>query len=1058
MSQDYVELRAHSWYSFHAGASSVSELLTKAAELEQPALGLTDTGNLCGALEFARLANSLGIQPVTGADLVVQEGERSGPVTLLAESGHGYAALCRLLSQAHRDGRRRTPRLPAEQLAELVDGNGLIQLTGAPGSLLADRIETGHWREARQIVEQAIAWLGRGSVFLELQQHLVHGDRERNRRLRELADYCGVACVATNEVWYHNRSRARLHDVLVAIGLNSSLSEARAHLKANSQYWLKRGAELAQPFQTHPEAMVNSVHIAERCAGFNLEHYMTNRYRFPDAPTPQGHDAQSWLEAMCLEAARYRYGRVTRRVRDRLAEEFRRIRQHRLAGFFLIYHRVIELAREVMRELGHADREIPVPWLAPGRGRGSSVVMVVGYLIGLSHVDPLAYNLPLERFMPEDMAGPPDIDLDFPRDIREKLILRLIEEWGWEHAALTGMFATYKTRGVIRDLGRTLGLPSEEIGRLAKIAESRVRGLADELATLPGYRDKLEQPGWRELAILSGQLGGFPKGVAQHPGGMVISSIPLTDMVPVQPSAIEGRVVCQWDKDSVDDAGFVKIDLLSLGALSQMQEAVTLVRERTGTDLDLSRIDIADPAVYGDLGAGKTVGVFQVESAAQMQTITRLRPENIYDLAMEVAAVRPGVGANSGVAEFLHRRGGASWDYDHPLEEEALGRTLGIILFQDQVVHLGMDVAGLPAREADLLRRAFARRNNEDLIAHYWDVFRAGAATRGVPEETAARIFAKFNPHYMFPEGHALAFAFTAYQMAWLRHYWPLEFFIALFNQQPMGFWDPETLKVEAQHMGLEVHHPDVNRSGLKTVPDGPRAMRLGLTQVKGLDARLAATLLTARADAPFANLADLVFRSRLRQAALENLVRAGAVDNLPGVTNRRQSLWEIGVRHRPERSGHPELDLPVDGVMADLAPEDAADRMLSEYATLGLSPAGHVMELARPQLTADVLRSNQLDGIAHGTIVRVAGRVVRRQRPLAKAVFMTLEDEWGLIPVAVWPDVWQAYKQELKQPLVVIQGEVSRIDNTMNIATHCAWGLKLPGRRFENVTRPDWQ
>ena len=281
MPQDYVELRAHSWYSFHAGASSVSELLTRAAAQGQPALGLTDTGNLCGALEFARLANSLGIQPVTGADLMVQDGERSGPVTLLAESGRGYAALCRLLSQAHRDGQRRTPRLSDGQLAELVDGDGLIQLAGAPGSLLANRIEAGRWREARRIVEQAIAWLGRDSVFLELQQHLVYGDRQRNRRLRELADHCGVACVATNEAWYHDRSRARLHDALVAIGLNRSLSEARAHLKANSQYWLKRGDELALPFQAHPEAMANSVRITERCADFNLEHYMTDRYHFP---------------------------------------------------------------------------------------------------------------------------------------------------------------------------------------------------------------------------------------------------------------------------------------------------------------------------------------------------------------------------------------------------------------------------------------------------------------------------------------------------------------------------------------------------------------------------------------------------------------------------------------------------------------------------------------------------------------------------------------------------------------------------------------------------------
>ena len=443
-----------------------------------------------------------------------------------------------------------------------------------------------------------------------------------------------------------------------------------------------------------------------------------------------------------------------------MEQKFTLIRRHGLAGFFLVYHRIVELARESMLELGWGHRETPLERLSPGRGRGSSVSMLVGYLIGLSHVDPLEYGLSLDRFLSEETDTYPDIDLDFPRDVRERLIVRVIEEWGWDHAALAGMFATYRARGVLRGLGKALGLPADEVGFLSRRVESE--GVAD-LPLLPGLAERMDRPGWRHPLALAPRLAGLPKGLSQHPGGMLVSSTALTDLMPVQPSAIAGRYVAQWDKDSVDDAGVVKIDLLALGALSQMQQTVRLVRNRSGVEPDLGRIDYRDPGVFDDLGRAETTGVFQVESAAQMQTVIRMRPRDIYDLALEVAAVRPGVGANDGVSEFLRRRSGAAWDYDHPLEREALGRSLGVIMFQDQVVRLGMDVGGLSAAEADRMRRAFGRRDAATATAGWRARFLAGAAEQGVSSETAERIFGKFNPHYMFPEGHALAFAFTAY-------------------------------------------------------------------------------------------------------------------------------------------------------------------------------------------------------------------------------------------------------------------------------------------------------
>ena len=376
------------------------------------------------------------------------------------------------------------------------------------------------------------------------------------------------------------------------------------------------------------------------------------------------------------------------------------------------------------------------------------MALLVGYLIGLSHIDPLQYHLSLERFLPADtMNNVPDIDLDFPRSIREELILRTHQKWGWQHAALAGTIATYQVKGAIRDLGKALSLPEEEVDQLAKQTDwGSAKGLEAQMEKSPRFKEKIDTPVWRDLVRLAWELDGFPKYMGQHPGGMILSSTPLIDIVPVQRGAIEGRYVCQWDKDSIDDAGFVKIDFLALGALSQLQEAIELIKQRTGKRIDLSRIDFEDAAVYDMLCQGDTIGIFQVESAAQMQTITRLKPRNLLDMAHEVGAVRPGVGVNHGVQEYLARRSGKEpVSYDHPLEKKALERTLGIVLFQDQVNQLAIDVAGFAPSEADRLRRAFGRKHNEELIKQYRQKFFEGAGSRGVKREAAENIFKKFN-------------------------------------------------------------------------------------------------------------------------------------------------------------------------------------------------------------------------------------------------------------------------------------------------------------------------
>jgi error-prone DNA polymerase len=1031
----YAELHCHSNYSFKEGASSVEELLIRARELGYPALALTDHDNLCGAMHFAQMARGLDIQPITGAEITLKDGSH---LTLLAATRKGYNNLCNLITYSYLNNRQ-NPNLDPNHLQNHTEG--IILLTGCPKGQIPRLIAEGRHHEAEILLCQYLDWFGSTNVFVELEQRLVWRDLRCNRQLAELARKLGLGIVATNNVHYHLPERRRLQDALVAIQHNKSLEETHQERRVNGQFYLKSHQEMATLFQSYPEAIRNTLRITERCA-FNLTRDLD--YQFPDYPVPETHTPQSYLEELCYQAAQRRYGRITDKVKARLAEEFRLIRKHNLAGFLLIYHEIIQLARQIMIELGLSDPEIPLEERPPGRGRGSSVAMLVGYLIGLSHIDPLEYNLSLERFLPEDaMAAVPDIDLDFPRNIREELIKRVHEKWGWDCAALTGMISTYQLKGAIRDLSKALGLPRADVNQLAKRVESHsAQELALEMSLLPEFKDRIDAPVWQDLIDLATQLDGFPKYLAQHPGGMIISSSPLVNLVPVQPGAIEGRYIVQWDKDAIDAAGFIKIDFLALGALSQMQEALQLIEERTQTYLDLSRIDFADEAVYGVLHRADTIGIFQVESAAQMQTIPRIKPKDLTDMAYEVAAVRPGVGANDGVSVFIARRSHpmVPWDYDHPLEHRALERTLGVILFQDQVNQLAIDVAGFSPTEADGLRRAFTKRNNLSLIALYWQKFRQGAVERGVPEEVAEKIFKKFNGHYMFPESHAFAFGVTAYQMAWLKHYYPLEFFVAIFNQQPMGFYSLETLKEDAKRHGVKVLNPDINTSLDKCIIKNG-SLLLGFLNVRGVGESGAAAIIEAREwDGAFPSLADAIERTGLKREALENLVLAGAFDSL--VKDRKRALWEAGLHYRPKSAQLP-LQLPVEQDLALLPVQTPWEVVEGEYRTLSLFPAGHIMGMLRPHLDQQILTSQQILDLPQGAQVTVAGLVIRRQRPLGRAVFITLEDEFGHIPLVVWPKVHHRLRLVLRESLLIARGVVSRQEGTINIVVQQARRIK---------------
>ncbi|MCC6314028.1 MAG: DNA polymerase III subunit alpha, partial [Thermomicrobiales bacterium] len=1008
----YAELHLHTAFSFLDGASLPEEMVAVAADLGYRHLAVTDHDGLYGAMEFARAARAVDIAPITGAELTLADGSH---LTLLAESATGYANLCRLITAAHGGPGPQPPVErpawetlqpeawePPDRLAPRLDpallpahAEGLILLTGCRQGVLARLVDAERLPAAERQLRRYLDWFGPANVAVELQHNFVFGDEPRLRRLTELAARIGVPTVATGNVHYHRPERCRLQDVLVAIRHRTTLDGCHRQRRANAEWALRSPAAAAARFHDYPGAVRATLDIAERCAAFDLTRDLA--YVFPRYPTPPGETPDDALARLCRDALTRRYDPADRPAAEtRLADELRLIAGHGLAGFFLLYRDLLELAAEVAAELRGPDA--PSATLPPGRGRGSSVGSIVCYLIGLSHIDPLAHDLMPGRFLNEEMSSIPDIDLDFPREIRARLIERVYARYGPDHAALVCAFPTYRLRSAVRDVGKALGLPAADLDRIAKLSESRsARELGGELARLPEYAARLRTPPWNWLVELAGELAGFPRHVSQHSGGTIVSSAPLIDLVPVIPSAMPGRFLCQWDKDSCEDAGFVKIDFLALGMLSLVEECLRIV-VRAGKDpVDLSRIDFTDPRVYDMICAGDTIGTFQIESRAQIQTILRTQPRCLEDLVVQVAIVRPGpiVGGavNPYVRQREERRYGIASEpvYDHSLLEPVLRETLGVILYQEQVLGVAMALAGFSAGQADQLRRAMSRKRSREAMLRLWEQFRDGAAARGVDSATAKRVFTKLLgfAEYGFPKCHAAAFAVLAYQSAWLKRYYPAEFACALLNNQPMGFYPPHVLVNDARRHGVRVLPPDFNRSDVACSVEG-HAVRIGLGYVAQVGDEVARRLVAERVHAPFQSLADLVRRVPLRVEAAEHLVAVGAADAFG--LGRREALWQLGLflpargfgggRTGKEAGAQLPLALPVDADTIELRPMGPWEQMTADYATMRLSPRYHPLGLLRARLPSDFATTADLATLPDGLRVRVGGLVVCRQRP----------------------------------------------------------------------------
>jgi error-prone DNA polymerase len=1056
----YAELHCHSAFSFLDGASLPDELVPTALELGYETLALTDHNSVSGSMEFAVSARALGLRPIHGAEVDLDDGRH---LTLLAQDAQGWRNLCRILTRAHahtREGRPGAPLAdPSTQLQTLLEhAEGLVCLSGCALRGIHDE------PTLRRLLEA----FGPERLRVELQRPFLRDDRARNRRLTELARRLGVPCVATGNVHAHARVRSPLQDAFVAVRLHTTLDASEPQRRGNFSHVLASPEAMAARFAEHPDAVAETARLADRLR-FDLGSDLG--YRYPGA---EDAEAMRTLAELCDARLHDRYADAAADIRaraaSRLAEEMRIIESLGLPGFFLLHHDMLELAREVAVEVRGTDSARAL--LPPGRGRGSSVSSIVCFLTGLSHVDPIANELLIGRFLNEELTSLPDIDLDFPRDIREKLIPRVHERYGHDRSALVAAFPTYRSRGAIRELGKALGLPAGEIERVARGSEGwDAREVAKDIESTG--RQGLSGR-WAWLARLAAEAHGLPRHLSQHSGGMIIATRPLIDCCPIVPAAMEGRQIAQWDKDSCADAGFLKIDVLGLGMLSAVERTVELIARTRNRRIDLSRIPYDDPATYECIQNADTTGVFQIESRAQMQSLRRTRPENLRDITIQVAIVRPGPIQGGAVNPYIARRQLLRVDpdyevpYDHPSLEPVLKETLGTIIFQDQVLEVSIAFAGFGVGEAEGLRRAMSRKRSDAAIQAYHERFVGGAQRKhGVDAETAERVWEMVRGFsgFGFPKAHGAAFGLLAYQSTWLRVHYSSEFLCSLLNEQPMGFYPPDALVHEAQRRGIEVLAPDVNESGVEceiesdpesdpeSAPDHPPdRVRIGLGYVRGVRDRDVAELVAARdAGGRFRGLSDLASRAGCGAAALELLAWSGACDSLVGAEvasngstpagdlrlrpgfARRVALWQLGVV-TPGRSvpGGTQLALPLDvPAPPSLRRLSEWEAMLADYSTIGLTTRAHPLALLRERMGPDVVTSRDLEQLQHGRRIRIGGLVVARQRPgtASGIVFILLEDEFGTINLVVPPQIYERHRLTVRtEPLMLVEGKLERL------------------------------
>jgi error-prone DNA polymerase len=1014
----YAELHAHSAYSFLDGASTPEELVEEAARLDLRAIALTDHDGLYGVVRFAEAARELDMSTVFGAELSLGNVPRTelpdppGPhLLVLARGPEGYRRLSRQISAAHlAGGEKGKPRYDFDALTEAAGGHWQI-LTGCRKGHVQQAYAEGGPDAAEQALADLVDRFGPGRVSVELTHHGHPHDDERNAVLAELAPRFGLGLVATTGAHFAAPSRGRLAMAMAAIRARNSMDAAAGWLAPLGGAHLRSGEEMARLFG--PEIVMAAADLGQQCA-FGLALIAP---QLPPFDVPAGHTESSWLRQLVRDGAMDRYGPPERspKAYQQIEHELNIIDKLNFPGYFLVVHDITRFCRE---------HDILC------QGRGSAANSAVCYALKVTNVDPIANELLFERFLSPARDGPPDIDIDIESDLRENVIQYVYERYGRDYAAQVANVITYRGRSAIRDMARALGFSQGQQDAWSKQI-SRWNGLADS----PDVEDIPEQ-----VVDLATQISNLPRHMGIHSGGMVICDRPIADVCPVEWARMENRSVLQWDKDDCAAIGLVKFDLLGLGMLSALHYAIDLVDEHKGIKVDLAQLDLSEPAVYEMLQRADSVGVFQVESRAQMATLPRLKPRMFYDLVVEVALIRPGPIQGGSVHPYIKRRNGLEKVvYDHPSMEPALRKTLGVPLFQEQLMQLAVDCAGFSPAEADQLRRAMGSKRSTEKMRGLRDRFYDGMRDRhGITGAVAEKIYEKLEAfaNFGFPESHSLSFASLVFYSSWFKLHHPAVFCAALLRAQPMGFYSPQSLVADARRHGVAVHGPDVNISlAYANCENNGLDVRMGMGSVRHIGDELAQRIVDERtAGGPFATLLDLTARVQLSVPQTEALATAGALGCF-GIA-RREALWAAGAAaaERPDR-------LPGVGSSShipSLPGMSAVELAAADVWATGVSPDSYPTQFLREDLAAmGVVPAADLLKVPDGTRILVAGAVTHRQRPATAqgVTFVNLEDETGMVNVLCAPGVWARYRKLAQSaPALLIRGIVQNATGAVTV------------------------
>jgi error-prone DNA polymerase len=1016
----YAELHCITSFSFLRGASQPEELVTQAAALGYRALAITDECSMAGVVRAHTAAKAYGLTLIIGSELRTVDGLK---LVFLATSRRGYGQLCSLITLARRRAEKGAYVLQREDL----DGDDLSECLVLWPPLPCPSDADAQWLRERF----------HGRLWIAVELHVGGDDRGRLAHLVTVGQRHGLPLVAAGDVHMHVRSRRALQDTVTAIRLGTTVAGAGDSLYPNGERHLRPLSSLRRLYPAR--LLRESVAIAERCR-FSLDEL---RYEYPEELIPPGETASSHLRKLTAAGMRERWpDGVPDRVMRQIQNELTLIAELRYEPFFLTVHDAVRFAR---------SQGILC------QGRGSAANSAVCYCLQITSVDPSRSNMLFERFISRERNEPPDIDVDFEHERREEVIQYIYRKYGRSRAALAATVISYRPRSAIRDVGKALGFDSLQVDRLAR-AIDRWDGILDE--------ERIREAGFdpsgamiRRLLVLVGQLLGFPRHLSQHVGGFVISRGPLAELVPVENASMADRTVIQWDKDDLEDLGLLKVDVLGLGMLSCIRRSLALVNGWRGTQLGLANVPAEDPRVYDLICKADTVGVFQIESRAQMSMLPRLKPRCFYDLVIEVAIVRPGPIQGDMVHPYLRRRDGLEpVSYPSDAVRHVLSRTLGVPIFQEQVMELAVVAAGFTPGEADQLRRAMAAWKRRGGLEPFQARLIDGMRERGYSDSFAEQVFKQIMGfgEYGFPESHAASFALLVYVSAWLKRHEPAAFAAGLLNSQPMGFYAPSQIVQDTVRRGVEVRAVDVHTSEWDCVlepaagcgeggaptpaarettvrSERPQpAVRLGLRMVKGLSRQAGEAIVAARRKARFEDMQALAYRAGLDQKALQALAAAGALASLVG--NRHQARWQVAGVAEPTALGLP----PVEEATPMLRTPGLGEDVVADYASVGLSLRAHPLALLREQLAArEVQTSERLRALAQDTPVRVAGLVVCRQRPATASgvTFVTLEDETGSINLVVWPSIAQRQRRELLGArLLSVIGSVQREGDVLHV------------------------